>query len=33
MRVKKGPGKSTRTPLSFCPGDMDYIQIVDIIFL
>lgn len=33
MRVEKGPGESASTPLSFCPGDMDYIQVVDIVFL
>lgn len=33
MRTKKGPSKSARTALSFCASDMDYIQIVDVIFL
>lgn len=33
MRTKKGPGKSASTPLSFCSGNMDYIQVVDVVFL
>ena len=33
MRVKEGPGESASTPLSFCPGNVDYIQDVNVVFL
>ena len=33
MCAKKGSGKSAGTPLSFRPGDMNYVQPVDVVFL
>ena len=33
MCAKKGSGKNAGTPLSFRPGDMNYVQTVDVVFL
>jgi hypothetical protein len=33
MCIKKGSGESAGTALPFCASNMDYIQVVDVIFL